>query len=117
MDVEAASGTRYHEVMKIAVAVILMLVLAFIGTQIYSSYREVHSLSTQYASISSQLDQAQAQEASLTAEVNYLANPVNLEKELRARFNYAKPGETMVIIIPSSTASSSAFASSSAVSD
>jgi cell division protein DivIC len=104
--------------MKIAVAVILMLVLAFIGTQIYSSFKEVHSLSAQYASISSQLDQAKAQEASLSAEVNYLADPVNLEKELRARFNYAKPGETMVIIIPSSTASTSAaLASSSAVSD
>ena len=104
--------------MKIAIAAILTAALAFVGTQIFSSMKEEHSLSAAFTNISSQLGQAKTQEESLSAEVNYLADPVNLEKELRARFNYAKPGETMVIIIPSSTASSSAAAaSSSAVSD
>ena len=38
-----------------------------------------------------------------------IAAEMNLEKELRARFNYKKPGETMIIIVPepSSTASTS----------
>ena len=39
----------------------------------------------------------------LQEENQYPSNPANLEKELRARYNYKKPGETMVIIIPSST--------------
>lgn len=103
--------------MKIAVSVILSLVLVFIATQIFSSLKEAHSLATAYATLSGQLNAAKLQEENFSAEVNYLADPMNLEKELRARFNYAKPGETMVIIIPSSTATSSLSASSSAVSD
>jgi cell division protein FtsB len=104
--------------MKIAVSTVLVLALAFVGTQIFFSIKEEHSLAASYASLSVELNAAKTDEESLSSEVNYLADPVNLEKELRARFNYAKPGETMVIIIPSSTASSSAAAaSSSAVSD
>ena len=100
--------------MKIAIAIILTLALVFVATQIFTSIKEEHSLSAAYASLSAQLNDANVQQESLSAEVNYLANPANLEKELRARFNYAKPGETMVIIIPSSTASSSSAAASSA---
>jgi cell division protein FtsB len=50
---------------------------------------------------------SQAQEASLQEETQYLSNPANLEKELRARFNYKKPGETMVIIVPDATSTTS----------
>jgi hypothetical protein len=60
------------------------------------------------------LEQAETEEQSLSTEVNYLSNPVNLEKELRGRFNYAKSGETMLIIVSSSTTGSS---TSSSVSD
>ncbi len=43
---------------------------------------------------------AKTDEADFQTDVQYLANPVNLEKELRSRFNYKKPGETMIIIVP-----------------
>jgi cell division protein FtsB len=89
--------------MKIAVAIILSLVLIFIGTQIVASMKEEHALSQTFADVASRLRAAQAQAQALSTEVNYLSDPANLEKELRARFNYAKPGETMIIIVQSST--------------
>jgi cell division protein FtsB len=89
--------------MKIAAAVILSLALIFIVTQVISSIEEEHSLAATFSNVAAKLEQAKDEEENLTAEVNYLANPANLEKELRARFNYAKPGETMVIIVASST--------------
>ena len=93
--------------MKIAAAVILSLALIFIVIQVISSIREEHSLAATFSGVAARLQQAENEEQNLAAEVNYLANPVNLEKEFRARFNYAKPGETMVIIVASSTPTSS----------
>ena len=87
--------------MKIAAAVILSIALIFIVTQIVSSIKEEHSLAEMFSGVDARLEQAKTQEQDLSEKMNYLTNPANLEKELRARFNYAKPGETMVIIVPS----------------
>jgi cell division protein FtsB len=65
------------------------------------------SLGSQLADVQANLTKSQTQETSLQEEVQYLGNPANLEKELRERFNYKKPGETMVIIVPSSTVTTS----------
>ena len=97
--------------MKIAVAVILSIAFIFVATQIVSAIRQERSLAQAFSDMEVRLGQVKAQEQDLSSEMNYLTNPVNLEKELRARFNYAKPGETMVIIVSGSTATSSASSS------
>lgn len=94
--------------MKIAAIIGLSLVLVILGVQAFSFVRQVNQLGAAYASAQEELTKAQAQEANLQDEQQYLANPANLEKELRARFNYVNPGETMIIIVPSSSASSTA---------
>jgi len=77
--------------------------------KVYSFWKEQGQLNQNLADIETRLTTAKADEANLQSDVQYLANPVNLEKELRSRFNYKKPGETMIIIVPeeSSTATSS----------
>jgi cell division protein FtsB len=97
--------------MKIAIAVVLSIVLIFIAAQVFFFFKEERSLAGTLADTENRLRQAQAEEQNLAAEVNYLANPANLEKELRARFNYTKPGETMIVIVQSSTATSGAASS------
>ncbi len=89
--------------MKIASIVLLSVFLVLIGVQVYSFVAEEGRLSGQLADVQQNLTKSQAQEISLQQETQYLSNPTNLEKELRARFNYKKPGETMVIIVPSSS--------------
>jgi cell division protein FtsB len=93
--------------MKIASIVVLSLFLILIGVQVYSFVAQEWSLGSQLADVQQNLTKSQTQEASLQQETQYLSNPANLEKELRARFNYKKPGETMVIIVPDAASTTS----------
>jgi cell division protein FtsB len=93
--------------MKIASIVVLSLFLILIGVQVYSFVAQEWSLGSELADARTNLTKAQTQETSLQEENQYLSNPENLEKELRARFNYKKPGETMVIIVPDATSTTS----------
>lgn len=69
----------------------------------YAFFVQERQLAGELADIETRLAKAKYDEANLSAEVQYLANPINLEKELRARFNYKKPGETMIVIVPAQT--------------
>jgi predicted PurR-regulated permease PerM len=93
--------------MKIASIVVLSVFLILVGVQVYSFVAEEGQLGSQLANVQQNLTKSQAQETSLQQETQYLANPANLEKELRARFNYKKPGETMVIIEPATKTTTS----------
>jgi cell division protein FtsL len=101
--------------MKIVAIAGLSLVVIFLGIQVVSFVRQTHQLTAAYANAKAALTKAQTDEANLKAEQQYLANPANLEKEIRARFNFVNPGEKMIIITP--TATSSISATSAAVSD
>ena len=85
------------------ITIILGAVLVFVASQVVFFMKQERSLSQTLAGTMSRLQEAQTQEQGLSAEINYLTDPANLEKELRARFNYAKPGETMIVIVQSST--------------
>jgi uncharacterized protein YoxC len=91
--------------MKIFAIIALGILVILVGIQIVSFLKEQHALDQTLSDIQGKLSGAKTQEAALSNEVQYLANPVNLEKELRARFNYKKPGETMMIIVASSSTS------------
>jgi cell division protein FtsB len=93
--------------MKIAAIVVLSLFIIIVGVQVFSFVRQEWSLGSELADVQANLTKAQVQETSLQEENQYLSNPANLEKELRARFNYKKPGETMVIIVPATSTSAS----------
>lgn len=93
--------------MKIAAIVVLSLFLIILGVQVFSFVGQEWQLGGQLADIQANLTKAQTQETDLQEEVQYLSNPENLEKELRERYNYKKPGETMVIIVPATTSTTS----------
>ena len=93
--------------MKIASIVVLSLFLIVLGVQVFYFVRQEWQLSGQLADVQANLVKAQTQETTLQNETQYLSNPANLEKELRARFNYKKPGETMVIIVPAAKSTTS----------
>ena len=52
------------------------------------------------------LDQARADQIEFQSELDYYLNPVNLEKELRARFNYRAPDEKLIILVPRGSSTS-----------
>ena len=98
--------------MKIAAVAALSIVLILVAGRVWAFFSEERHLSAELASVESRLVTAKTDEADLQEEVKYLANPLNLEKELRARFNYKKPGETMIVIVPSQTSTSTSTATS-----
>jgi len=98
--------------MKIVLLVILVGVLFVLGTQTYSFLVRRGELNTEFREIKAKLDRANGDNQKFQAELDYYLNPTNLEKELRARFNYKSPGEKLLIIVPrneTSSASSTTF--------
>lgn len=95
--------------MKIFIAIVLSFFTIFIGIETYSFWSQQNQASKALNDIEARLNNTKTQEANLQSDIKYLANPINLEKEIRAFFNYKKPGETMIIIVSSqsSTATSS----------
>jgi peptidoglycan hydrolase CwlO-like protein len=91
---------------KIILAILLALFLIFIGAHVFSFFSEQNDLSKNLSEANVRLSQAEQQEADLQNQTQYLTNQANLEKELRAEFNYKKPGETMIIIVPQQGTSS-----------
>jgi len=87
--------------MKLAAVIILTVLLVFFAWQIHSFSVSGKAAAVQYESLKGQLDQAKADQGSLQADLNYYLNPANLEKEVRARFNYRAPDEKLIVIVPS----------------
>ena len=86
--------------MKLAGAILIGIMLIFIGLRVYAFIGQEHDLSQNLSDMQTRLMQVKADEADLLDETHYLSNPTNLEKEMRSQFNYKKPGETMMIIVP-----------------
>jgi len=86
--------------MKIAAIVILIFLLAVLGNEIYFFWKKNQAGEARYQQLQSELGKARADYSRLQSDFTYYLNPANLEKELRARFNYRQPGENLIIIVP-----------------
>lgn len=86
--------------MKLAAAVFLSALIVIVGTQIYSFWGEGNRVEKSFLEISERLEKTKLDEKKLQAELEYFANPDNVEKELRSRFNYRGADEKMIIIVP-----------------
>ncbi|MEK7195279.1 MAG: hypothetical protein AAB655_01135 [Patescibacteria group bacterium] len=91
--------------MRLIVAAVFLVVLILLGAKIYSFLGEKTEAERAFNDIKSSLDKAQGDSDKFQAELDYYLNPANLEKELRARFNYRRPDEKMLIIVPRETSS------------
>ena len=91
--------------MKIAAAVILLLLIIVLGNEIYFFWKKNGAAADQYRTLETERARAQSDYDRLKADFTYYLNPANLEKELRARFNFRQPGEHLIIIIPNASSS------------
>lgn len=81
-------------------AAILVVVLAVVLIQLYFVIIEKNNLKAKSNSLNDKLNAFNKENEKLKSEIEYFSVPENLEKELRAKFNYKKPGEKMIIIAP-----------------
>jgi len=86
--------------MKPIAVIILSVLLVLVGIQVYKFWGEANTAMKEYFSLEEKVNAAKQDNAKFQAELNYYSDPANLEKELRARFNYKAPGEKMIIIVP-----------------
>ncbi len=89
--------------MKLTASIVLSIVIVLLGVQVYKFWGEANTAMKEYFSLEDKVNAAKQDNAELQAELDYYSNPANLEKELRARFNYKAPGEKMIIIVPQSS--------------
>ena len=86
--------------MKILIAVILIIILLFLLAQVYFFFKERNQLRREFRSLTEKSENLVVENEKIKSEIEYYSNPENLEKELRAKFNYKKIGEKMMIISP-----------------
>ena len=86
--------------MRVFIVIILSIILSAILAQSYFFTKERNRLKTDSDNLNSRLQALSKENAGLQSDIEYFSRPENLEKELKSRFNYKKPGEKMIIIVP-----------------
>ncbi len=86
--------------MKHFIMIILSIILIALLVQVYLIFRERNQLRKEFRSLTEKSENLAEENEKIKSEIEYYSNPENLEKELRAKFNYKKIGEKMMIIAP-----------------
>ncbi|MBI5079111.1 hypothetical protein HZB06_00320 [Candidatus Wolfebacteria bacterium] len=86
--------------MKMALAIILIMVLAGLLAQVYFIFKEKSQLQAKILDLGKRFDFLKEENEAVKSEIEYFSHPANLEKELREKFNYRKPDEKMIIVVP-----------------
>lgn len=89
--------------MKIGIIVILAAFVVFLGVQIWNFENRAKDAEQNLLKSQNDLSVVNAEKAKLESDKQYLEDPENLEKELKSRFNYRRPDEKLLIIVPSKT--------------
>jgi cell division protein FtsB len=83
------------------VSVVVLVVLIGIGGFYLSEERKV--LSADREKLSTEFHALTTEKKLLEAKIQALEDPENLVQEIKAQFNYRKPDENLIIIVPSTT--------------
>ena len=86
--------------MKILFAIILTVVIGAIGFQIYGLYSQGRALAEEERALNAEVAKIEEDNHRIKEDLRYLSDIRNLEKELKSIFNYRKPGEELLIVIP-----------------
>lgn len=84
---------------KAIISISAVLLLALL-TQIYFTFKERNQLKSNLQALTAKAQTLNKENIEIKSEIEYFKRPENLEKELRSKLNYKKPGEKMIIITP-----------------
>ena len=93
--------------MRRLVYIIFGVILVVLLVQVYKMGSEGRTLSKEMKEVNKELELVETDNIDLKEKIGYYANPRNLEKELRARFNYRLPNEKLIIVVPKKESSTS----------
>jgi len=86
--------------MKKLIYIVFFIFFGAIAYQIYKIDIDRRGLVRETAVVTDELDFVEEDSGNLREKIEYFSDPRNLEKELRARFNYRLPFEKLIIVIP-----------------
>ena len=86
--------------MKILGIIIAIGITIATVMQLYRLQAERTKQTRELNDIVQQLGLISAENKRLEEEIQYYKNPANLEREARTQFDYASPGEKLIIIVP-----------------
>lgn len=80
---------------------ILVCIAGFLGFEFFTMMSQLSHLRTAHDDLSQRLQASVLENKKLQEEIRFYSNPETMEQLLREKFNYKKPGETMIIVVPS----------------
>jgi len=86
--------------MRRVIYIVFGIILLGLLTQVYKMGSERWALSKEMKKVNKELKLVETDNTDLKEKIGYYSNPRNLEKELRARFNYRLPNEKLIIVVP-----------------
>ena len=85
---------------RIITFAVLCVVLVLVGAELFSLFLDSKKLSKENIEITQKIQALEQESQKVQGNQNYYRNPDNLEKSLREKFNYKRPGEIMIIVVP-----------------
>jgi len=83
--------------------IILIIIIFFIAKATYNIYQKYKLSSNNYYAVKKDYDSLKDRRLMLESEIKRLKTDNGVEEEIRSKFNVAKPGETVVTVIDSSS--------------
>ena len=82
---------------------ISLIIMVWLGGEVYELQKERLGFSEEYRDVRQVYEEIEEDNQRLIEKIKYLSEPRNLEKEIRAKFNYKYPNEKLIIVVPEDT--------------
>lgn len=92
-----------RDTLKPAVLIILVAIVLYAG---YTLFREKQKMGREITNVSEAVKKLKEENEKLRSDIEYYKLSENLLKASKARFNYTKEGERMIIVVPSTSSTS-----------
>lgn len=79
---------------------ILVVIIAVVSVQAIKQFGNEREMGKQLQLSKEKMDSLSKENADLQAQIDYVSRKENMEKELRAKFNYKRPDEKVMIVTP-----------------
>lgn len=79
---------------------ILTIVIAVVSVQTVKLFGKGREMGKQLQASKEKMEALARENEELQAQIDYISRKENLEKELRAKFNYKRPDEKVMIVTP-----------------
>jgi cell division protein FtsB len=85
---------------RVAFFVVGGLIIALLWVQMFLIVKEGYALRSEQTVLQEEIKALDTENSGIERDIEYSSQQRNLEKILRERFNYKRPGETMIIVVP-----------------